>query len=68
MITAMSTDSRQLIAKFDALPVVEQREVMAALLRKTIQWDTPPLSDDELVRLADEVFLELDRREAADGT
>jgi hypothetical protein len=63
----MSTDSQNVINGFDALPIVEQREVMAELLRKAAQWDTPPLSDDELVRLADEVFLELDRREAADG-
>jgi hypothetical protein len=63
----MSTDSQKVINSFDALPIVEQREVMAELLRKAAQWDTPPLSDDELVRLADEVFLELDRREAADG-
>jgi hypothetical protein len=63
----MSTDSKQLITSFDALSIVEQREVMAELLRKSAQWDTPPLSDDELVRLADEVFLELDRHEAAHG-
>jgi hypothetical protein len=64
----MSTDSQNLIAGFEALTLVEQREVMAELLRKTAQWDNPPLTDDELARLADETFLELDRREAEDGT
>ena len=64
----MSTDSQHVIASFESLPPIEQREVMAELLRKTARWDSPPLSDDELVRLADELFLELDRREAADGT
>jgi hypothetical protein len=63
----MSTDSQNVIASFEALPAIEQREVMAELLRKTAQWETPPLSDDELVRLAADVFLDLDRREAADG-
>jgi hypothetical protein len=63
----MSADSQNVINGFYALPIFEQREVMAELLRKAAQWDTPPLSDDDLVRLADEVFLELDRREAADG-
>lgn len=63
----MSTDSQNLISTFEALPVVEQREVIAELLRKTAKWDAPPLSDDDLAHLADEVFLELDRREAADG-
>jgi hypothetical protein len=41
---------------------------MVALLKKTATWDTPPLTDEELNRLADEVFLDLDRREAADGS
>ena len=63
----MSTDSQNLISTFEALPVVEQREVMAELLRKTANWEAPPLSDDDLTCLAEEVFLELDRREAADG-
>jgi hypothetical protein len=63
----MSTDSQQFLSSFDALPVVEQREVIAELLRKTAQWDNLPLADDELVRLADDVFVEIDRREAADG-
>jgi hypothetical protein len=63
----MSTDSQHLLSSFDALPVGEQREVMAALLQKTSQWENPPLTDDDLARLADDVFLELDRREAADG-
>lgn len=63
----MSTESQHLLSNFDALPVGEQREVMAALLHKASQWDNPPLTDDDLSRLADDVFLELDRREAADG-
>ena len=63
----MSTDSQHLINSFDALPLVEQREVVAELLRKAATWDAPSLVDDELVRLADEVFLEMDRREADDG-
>lgn len=64
----MSRDSQYVINSFNALSPAEQREVMVELLRKTAQWDSPPLTDDELVRLADESFLELDRREAADGT
>jgi len=64
----MSTDSQHLLSSFDALPPMEQREVVAELLRKAAQWDNPPLTDDELAQAADEVFLELDRREAADGS
>jgi len=63
----MSTDSQQVLNSFNALPQLEQREVVAELLRKVAQWDTPPLTDDELARMADEVFLEMDRREETDG-
>jgi hypothetical protein len=64
----MSTDSQHVLNSFDALPQQEQREVVSELLRKAVQWDSPPLTDDELARLADEAFLELDRREGADGS
>ena len=64
----MSTDSQHLLNSFDALPPQEQREVVSELLRKAALWDSPPLTDDDLARLADEAFLELDRREAADGS
>jgi len=62
----MSTDSQNVIASFDALPPIAQREVIAELLRKAARWEIPALTDDELVRLADETFVELDRREAVD--
>lgn len=67
-VMEMSTDSQNVIASFEALPAVQQREVIAELLRKVADWDSPPLTDDDLARLADETFLELDHREAADGT
>ena len=60
----MSTDSQNIINSFDALPTPEQRIVVAEILRRVAQWDTPPLSDEELVQSADHVFSELDEREA----
>lgn len=63
----MSSDSQHLLSSFDALPLGEQREVMAALLQKASCWENPPLTDVDLARLAEDVFLELDRREAVDG-
>jgi hypothetical protein len=64
----MSTTSQQFISGFDTLPLLEQRDVAAEILRKAANWECPPLSDDDLARLADDVFLELDRREADDGS
>ncbi len=62
----MSTDSQNLLSSFEALPLVEQREVAAAILQKAANWESPPLTDNDLASMADEVFLELDRHEAAD--
>jgi hypothetical protein len=63
----MSTDSENIIASFEALPMASQQEVAAEILRRTARWDNLPISDDELVRSADDVFAELDRREAQNG-
>jgi hypothetical protein len=46
------------------LPEAEQRELAWEILRRTVNFDLPSLSDEELVLSAEELFLELDRREA----
>jgi hypothetical protein len=61
----MGTPAENVIATFDELPDAEKREVAAAILRRTLQVKFPPLSDDELVLSAEEIFSELDRREDA---
>ena len=63
----MSTDSQTLITTFDSLPTIAQQEVAIEILRRAQQWDTPALTDDDLVRSADDLFSELDRQEASDG-
>ncbi len=63
----MSTDSQELLSSFNALPKNEQQIVAAEILRRAGQWETQPLSDEELVKAADDLFEELDRREEAHG-
>jgi hypothetical protein len=63
----MGTPAENVIATFDRLPETEKQEVAAAILRRTLQIDFPPISDNELVLSAEETFLELDRREAEDA-
>lgn len=63
----MTTSAKSLISTFDQLPELENKEVAAAILRRTLHLDFPPLSDDELVLIAEETFLEIDRGEAADA-
>jgi hypothetical protein len=59
----MSTTAEQLLASFDALPDTVKFEVAFEILRRTKDFDFPPLTDDELVANAEAMFLELDRRE-----
>jgi hypothetical protein len=63
----MGTPAQNLIATFDQLPDTEKQEVAAAILRRTLQVEFPPTSDEELLLSAEETFLELDRREAEDA-
>ncbi|HEX8072847.1 MAG TPA: hypothetical protein VF546_23075 [Pyrinomonadaceae bacterium] len=63
----MSTTAQSLIESFDELPEAEKQKVASEILRRTINFDTPPLSDEELALSAEELFLELDRREAEDA-
>ena len=60
----MSTAARQLIESFEALPEVDQREVLVELLRHTFESSYSAPSDEELLLAADQVFQELDQREA----
>ena len=59
----MSTTAKQLLASFDALPETIKFEVAYEILRRTKDFEFPPLTDDELVANAEATFLELDRRE-----
>lgn len=63
----MGTPADLLIATFDQLPDSEQREVAAAILRRTIRVEFPPVSEDELVLAAEDIFLKLDSREIGDA-
>lgn len=63
----MTDQSRALLESFEALSHSEQREVAAEILRRTLILDYPPLTDDELVQIADERFQELDREEGQDA-
>jgi len=63
----MSTEAQNLIESFDRLPDAEKQEVASEILRRTVNFDMPVLSDEELVLSVEELFLELDRREAEDA-
>ena len=62
----MSKSPKNILESFDELPDTEKREVASAILRRALRFDTPPLSDEDLVAQADELCRELDTREASD--
>jgi hypothetical protein len=63
----MSTSAQNLIEYFDKLPDAEKQKVASEILKRTMNFDMPALSDEELGLSAEELFLELDRREAEDA-
>ncbi len=60
----MSEIASQILNSFSALPETEQHEVLVALLRTSGELPSTELTDDDLVNLAEEVFLRLDAEEA----
>ncbi len=61
----MTTNTQEIITSFDALPEAAKLEVAAAILRRTREFNFPPLTDDELVTNAESLFLEYDQRESS---
>ena len=63
----MTQTALDIISTIDRLPEDEQKEITKIILRRALEIETPDLADDELVLSAEEIFLELDQREATDG-
>lgn len=66
MVMATSAVER-LLDSFDRLPDPEKQEVVAEIMRRTINLDLPSFTDEALVLIAEDLFLELDQREAGNG-
>lgn len=63
----MNAKAQQLLTSFDRLAYAEQQAVALEILRRTADFDIPALSDEELIGQAEELFLKLDKAEAADA-
>jgi hypothetical protein len=63
----MTNSAKALLESFDELPDAEKRDVVRAILQRALHLDSPPLTDEELVARAEDIFLDLDKREAANG-
>ena len=63
----MTRKAQRILRSFELLPDPEKREVASAIIRRSLELDVPPLSDDDLVSAAEELFLKLDQEEAKDA-
>ena len=62
----MTKAARHLIETFESLPDDDKRVVTLAILRQSAVEENAPLDEAELILAADQVFLDLDRREEQD--
>jgi len=62
----MTQPGKNILESFDRLPEAEKREVASAILRRALRFESLPLTDEEFVAQADEIFRELDARELPD--
>ena len=60
----MSTAVQNILRSYESLPEFEKRELAYEILRRSLRFNFPPVSDDELVQNAEELFLEFDQRES----
>jgi hypothetical protein len=61
----MTASVQEVLSTFDSLSESERIEVVLEILKRVIYLDFPPLSDEDLVWNAEEIFLELDKQESA---
>ncbi|MBO0349003.1 hypothetical protein J0895_07795 [Phormidium pseudopriestleyi FRX01] len=59
----MNTLAQEILKTFDNLPNTEQQAIAAEILKRVINFDVPPLTDEDLVLNAEELFLALDAQE-----
>ncbi len=63
----MTATVKELLDTFDALSDADKREATLQLLRRVVDEESGDVPEEALVAAAEELFLELDAREAADG-
>ena len=63
----MTSAVRDLLRSFQALSDAEKHEAASLLMRQFAQGEAGEIGDETFVAVAEELFLDLDAREAGDG-
>lgn len=60
----MNETSQKLLDSFEGLPEGEKQELVIEILRRTLNVEIPPLTEEDLILSAEAIFLSLDAEEA----
>lgn len=60
----MTTDIKEILNTFELLSENDKKDLASEILRRTVKFDFPPLTDEDLIQSAEKLFLDLDRRES----
>jgi hypothetical protein len=60
----MNATTQKILDSFNILSDEDKKELASEIIKRTLDLEIPPLSDHELTRIADDLFSDLDRREA----
>ena len=63
----MHATSQNILEAFNQLPEREKHAIASEILKQVALLDFPPLTDDALTEIADALFVEHDKTEAADA-
>ena len=63
----MQATSQNILEAFSRLPETEKHVVASEIIKQVALMDFPPLTDEALTEIADALFLEHDKMEAADA-
>lgn len=63
----MATSVKNFLHSFELLSDDEKKELASEIMKRTVKFDLPPLTDEDLISCAEEVFLKLDQSETKDG-
>lgn len=60
----MTTDVKEILDTFGLLPDNDKKDLASKILQRTIHFNFPLLTNEELIQSAEKLFLDLDRRES----
>ena len=59
----MTVLAQEILSQFDCLSNADQVEVACEILKRLVNFDFPPLTDEDLALSAESLFLDLDQQE-----